>query len=406
MRLLSRAPVLIGARIPSLFFSTSAAGAGEVGDSTPYVELMNALAVPTHLSRAASVLHWDSMVNMPDSGGAQLQRSLQAEALAGVIHEKLSSIGPLVDLVDPSTLTPLEQVNFRLASKTFNEALLVGPVLEKRKAKLEGEAYAAWTEARKKSGNFSIFQPALSECFSLATEIARKKAPTTGAYTKMLDDFEVGMPEARINDLFDQVQQELVPLIKRVSKSLYQPSTLPLRGSFPLAAQDTLNGAICKAMTFTGRRDVSVHPFTTSFSSADVRITSRFSDSEWYQGLAGTIHEAGHALYESNLDPDPKPVNAALSMGTHESQSLFWERHVGLSRSFWDWCGPKVRHLLDVDATDEQIFEAVNAVSPSLIRVEADELTYPLHGESHSVFACFEEDENTSHYETNVIPTQ
>ena len=151
---------------------------------------------------------------------------------------------------------------------------------------------------------------------------------------------------------------------------------------------------------------MSVHPFTTSFSSADVRITSRFSDSEWYQGLAGTIHEAGHALYESNLDPDPKPVNAALSMGAHESQSLFWERHVGLSRSFWDWCGPKVRHLLDVDATDEQIFEAVNAVSPSLIRVEADELTYPLHGESHSVFACFEEDENTSHYETNVIPTQ
>jgi carboxypeptidase Taq len=116
-------------------------------------------------------------------------------------------------------------------------------------------------------------------------------------------------------------------------------------------------------------------------SSSDVRITSRFREDEWYQGLAGTIHEGGHAIYEQNLPPSSLSIDTPLSMGTHESQSLFWERHVGLSRPFWKFAHP---HMTELDGSfqkysPEDLYGAVNRVSQSLIRVEADELTYPLH---------------------------
>jgi len=230
------------------------------------------------------------------------------------------------------------------------------------------------------------------------------------------------MGSERIDALFAEVETALVPLIKSVLASEHQPSGDPLspRSSpengndddgdatwpalFPLRAQEALNRAVVEAMGFdfcTGRVDVSVHPFTTSFGPNDVRITSRFSEQEWYQGLAGSVHECGHALYESQLRDTALPVDRALSMGVHESQSLFWERHVGLSRAFWTWCGPLVRrHLFAlppassegggtatepqprgvVDSVkDEALFGAVNRVSRGLIRVEADELTYPMH---------------------------
>ena len=143
----------------------------------------------------------------------------------------------------------------------------------------------------------------------------------------MLDEYERGMPEARIDDLFDQVKDRLVPLIAQINASP-QPSLELLSGNFPLDKQDGLNAAIASSLGYSGRRDVSLHPFSTSSSPLDVRITSRFSESEWYQGLAGTVHEIGHAFYESGMHTEPIPANSALSMGTHESQSLFWEVRV------------------------------------------------------------------------------
>ena len=131
-----------------------------------------------------------------------------------------------------------------------------------------------------------------------------------------------------------------------------------------------------------GRIDVSVHPFTSSFSPADVRITTRFSDSEFYQGLAGSIHEAGHAMYEQNLGDSNTAIDTFLSMGCHESQSLFWERHVSLSKPFWKWATPQLKEAfgsMESTISPEEVFRAVNTVKTGLIRVTADELTYPLH---------------------------
>jgi len=180
------------------------------------------------------------------------------------------------------------------------------------------------------------------------------------------------------------VKSALVPLISRVLASPSKPSEEPLEGTFDIGKQQQLSETLVKAIGYQpekGRIDVSVHPFSSSMSASDVRITSRFREDEWYQGLAGTIHEGGHAIYEQNLEHSAVSLDAALSMGTHESQSLFWERHIGLSKPFWRFAHP---HLPELDAsfqnyTPEEVYGAVNRVSNSFIRVEADELTYPLH---------------------------
>jgi len=192
------------------------------------------------------------------------------------------------------------------------------------------------------------------------------------------------MDPQRINDVFDQIQTALVPLIEKVLASPTPPSTAALQGTFPVKQQQEANRAIVTALGFDdaqGRIDVSVHPFTLSISPRDVRITSRFREDEWYQGLAGTIHEGGHAMYEQNLASSALKLDTALSMGMHESQSLFWERHVGLSQPFWTWATPILQKSLTElqPYSSTELYGAVNAVSQSLIRVEADELTYPLH---------------------------
>mmetsp|Transcript_15981 Transcript_15981/g.33794 ORF Transcript_15981/g.33794 Transcript_15981/m.33794 type:complete len:359 (-) Transcript_15981:165-1241(-) len=165
--------------------------------------------------------------------------------------------------------------------------------------------------------------------------------------------------------------------------------------SFPVESQKHLSKTLVTTLgydTTHGRIDTAVHPFTTSFSPYDVRITSRFNTKEWFQGLMGTIHEGGHAMYEQSLGDSDTSLDTALSMGVHESQSLFWERHIGKGKGFWKFAGGMARDAFAnannngeaVEGfekyTDEDLYKAVNGVKfDNLIRVDADELTYPLH---------------------------
>jgi Zn-dependent M32 family carboxypeptidase len=321
------------------------------------------------------------MVTMPQTDGHHAARGVQSQALAGVIHERSTSpkIGALIAAVDEKCLEGKELANFRLMVKAYKESCVIPKDLERRKAQVSSDAYVAWTKAREAS-DFDLFSPLLGEAFSVAGEIASLRMDgEASVYDKMLDDFERGLPADRVQEIFDEVEAALPPLIERVLASPNSPDESPLSGSFPLPAQEGFNREIVSALGFKGRSDVSVHPFTTSFSPSDVRITTRFDEGEWYQGLAGSVHEAGHGMYEANLDGECRAVNSPLSMGTHESQSLFWERHVGMSRAFSKFMGPKWREAFGREESDEEIYRAVNTVKRSLIRVEADELTYPLH---------------------------
>jgi len=365
--------------------------------SEAYKTLKTKLNMITQLERVTGLLDYDQMVFMPEEAAAE--RGAQLSALATVVHEKAT---------DKELLTLIEQVEdeltkfaagdkeqfkddarlLALEKKDFLQNQRISSELAARKALLTSKSHGAWAKARE-NNDFKSFEPLLKECFDTAKEVAEAKrgdATDIDHYTQMLDDYEMGMSPERIDSVFDEIQTALVPLIEKVLKSDTPPSTGPLKGEFAIDKQKAVNRKIVTALGFDeshGRIDVSVHPFTLAVSPSDVRITSRFQTDEWYQGLAGTIHEGGHAMYEQGLGNTHLKLDSALSMGMHESQSLFWERHVGLSKPFWQWATP----ILQEEFADsfsqkysaDDMYGAVNAVSRSFIRVEADELTYPLH---------------------------
>ena len=206
------------------------------------------------------------------------------------------------------------------------------------------------------------------------------------------------MTTARLRELFGELARALAPLgaaIRRAAADGRAPrvraALLPAGGGdgeWPVAAQQALCGEIAEQMGFDlarGRIDVSAHPFTGGSHASDVRITTRYSATNWLEGLAGAVHEVGHALYEQGRPVDAYdglPVARALSMGVHESQSLLWERMVFQSRAFWEFAAPRVRarfaHVGE-DVGAAELYAAANVVAPGLIRVDADEVSYPLH---------------------------
>ena len=359
-----------------------------------YDELVDILQDITHLSHVSAVLGYDQMVFMPQTDAASSERGKQSAALAAVIHEKSTDpkIGDLLAAIetdgDYSTSDKDHRRVVELARKAYDKKVKIPTSLASKRASLSSEAYNVWAKARA-ADDFSQFQDILGQGIDVAKETTAKiqtdedKKAGKSLYATMLDDFEVGMDPARIDDIFQEIQDALVPLIDRVlGDDATAPNTDALQGDFPIDQQEALSKQLVRAIGFDdtkGRIDVSVHPFSSGISKHDVRITSRFRTDEWYQGLAGSMHEAGHAMYEQNVGGSGLPIDSALSMGMHESQSLFWERHVGLSKPFWKYATPIVQEHLGLSNTAEELYAAVNAAKRSLIRVEADELTYPLH---------------------------
>ena len=243
-------------------------------------------------------------------------------------------------------------------------------------------------EARKAS-DFSKFAPLLTQWVELTREKCAAIAPGEPVYDTALEPFERGMKAARLEAIFSEVREGLVPLLAEVKARGTPPDDSWLRGEFDVDKQAALCKEIAVLMGFDlerGRLDVSVHPFTGGAGPSDVRMTTRFKASDLTEGLTGAIHETGHALYEQGRLGGPHdglPVSEALSMGVHESQSLLWERCVALSRPFAAFLLPRLRAAfpqLPAERTADDLFGALNRVATrSAIRVEADELHYPLH---------------------------
>jgi len=357
--------------------------------STAYAHVLQKLQQITHLNQAKALLSYDQLVFMPKAASAA--RGAQMSALASVIHEMTTS-PELKQAIDQAMVDAVgsQDIDAKLLLQLEHKALMeqerIPTTLAAHVASLGASAYSHWVEC-KGANDYDGFCSTLQECFDTSMQVADKKRGerTHSLYTQMLDEFEMGMPQQRIDDIFGTIQKALVPLIAKVLASETQPSTVPLKGHFDITAQKELCQDIVTKLGYSldqGRMDVSVHPFTMSLSTNDVRITSRFKTEEWYQGLAAMMHEGGHAMYEQSVGDSSTNLDAALSMGTHESQSLFWERHVGLSMEFWEWATPMLHEKFPEQfhgTSAKEVYGAVNAVSPSLIRVEADELTYPLH---------------------------
>lgn len=342
------------------------------------------------LNKAAALLGWDQQTYMPPGGAAA--RAEQLATLQKTAHDWFiaDEIGELLEALsrdeagwdhgsDEASLA-------RVVSRDYEKARKVPGELVAEFARVSTLAHEAWVKARQAS-DFSQFQPHLERIVELNVRLAEALGYEDRIYDPLLDQFEPEMKTAQVAGIFDELKGELPPLVKAISESADVVDDSILRQTYDEQKQWDFGLEIIKDFGFDfarGRQDRSVHPFTTSFSINDVRLTTRVDANYLPTALFGTLHECGHGLYEQGVsfDLERTSLDDGASLGVHESQSRLWENLVGRSREFWSHNFPRLQtffpdQLAGVDV--ETFYRAINRVEPSFIRVEADEVTYNLH---------------------------
>ncbi|KAG0230736.1 hypothetical protein BGW41_002408 [Actinomortierella wolfii] len=387
---------------------------------TRLTELNNDIATLISLT---SVLSWDQQVMMPSK--AADVRTRQTVLVDTILHERQTSkeLGDVLEELQArqksgellKELNEYELANIRMSARRFKQVSLKPVELTQERSRLTNEAPIAWTAARKES-DFNKLTPFLKDWIKVARQEAKLKiqsgtAPEAsrihnealsqltsddekskclkGYYQALLDDYEIGFKQSTLIELFDGLKKELIPLIAKIKAKGQIHDDRCIKGNFDIERQTKFSHRIAKELGFdteAGRLDVSVHPMTTGSHPSDVRMTTRYTEDFFAEGITSTIHETGHSLYEQgrNKKYDGQPVSEAMSLGIHESQSLLWERMVGLGRPFWTYALPILKEMFPEkenvqSATVDDVYYAFNRVEPGFIRVEADEVTYHLH---------------------------
>lgn len=350
---------------------------------TEYTKIMQKAA---DLNYAAAVLGWDQEIYMPPKGAEH--RGRQLATLAGQAHELLTSeqFGKLLhELSAAEGLDDTEQSNVRLSLQDYEKNRKLSPEFVEELSKLTSEGFNAWIAARKQN-DFSLFAPDLTKMIALKRQQAQLYGYEAHPYDALLDDYEKGATVAMLDVVFKGIREQLPPLLAKI-KAAQQVRNDCFHKNFPKQQQWDFSIDVLKQMGFdfeAGRQDYSEHPFTTSFSPDDVRLTTRVDENNYASMLWSCIHEGGHGLYEQGLPSEQYglPLGAATSLGIHESQSRFWENCIGRGPHFWNYFFPILQkyfpdQLAGISARD--FYKASNRVTPSLIRTEADELTYHFH---------------------------
>jgi carboxypeptidase Taq len=352
-------------------------------------ELVAHLRRASDISAASAVLAWDQSTYMPPMGADA--RARQIGTLEGLAHAAAADpqIGRLLDELQPyaDSLPPDDDdaALLRVARRNYERVIKVPADFAAEFAGHAATTYSLWAEARP-ANDFKRVEPALEKTL----DYSRRYAGFFGGYQHIADPLieaaDYGMSAAQIGPLFEQLRQQLSPLVKEIGQA-EQVDDSVLRRRYPQELQRQFGESIVRDLGFDfqrGRQDTTHHPFMTKFAWGDVRITTRYNENDLGDGLFSSIHETGHALYELGIDRrfDGTPLNTGTSAGVHESQSRLWENIVGRSAGFWQHYFPKLagvfpEQLAGVDA--EQFYKAVNKAQPSLIRTDADEVTYNLH---------------------------
>ena len=354
--------------------------------SDAYEKFMAKVAELADIGHAEGMLSWDQETYMPPKGAAMRARA--QGTLAGLHHERLTTpelVGLVKDL-KAQDLTGDAAVNVREVGRSQDRSLKIPIELVVELSQTESLSHEAWITAREKA-DFALFQPWLEKILKLKKEVAERVGYEGTIYNALLDEYEPYTHAEDIEPVFAALKEKLVPLVEKIAATGKFPARGVLDQEFPVAGQEQLGRQVLEDMGFdleAGRLDVAVHPFCSGTSRDDVRLTTRYS-ADWLPGsLFGTIHEAGHGLYEQGLPKDAvaTPAGGSVALGIHESQSRLWENMVGRSRAFWIHYLPRLKVLFPTQLQNvdlDQFYAAVNQVEPSLIRVEADEVTYNLH---------------------------
>lgn len=357
------------------------------------------------LDSVQQLLNWDQETYMPPAGGAF--RADQQALLAALVHERRTAarVGELLAACEADralTADPAGETAacLREMRRDYDRLVKLPAALVAEIARVGSRAQEVWKDARARS-DFALFAPWLEQMFVLM----RRKADCLGVppggepYDALLDEYEPGARATQIDAVFSSLRVRLADLIADVSVGGSPPDTSVLGVRAEPTRQHELGLFVLRAIGFdldAGRLDTTTHPFCSGLAPGDTRLTTRYRDERFTDALYGTLHEAGHGLYEQGL---PKlsaqpgghagvspvfgtPLAEAVSLGIHESQSRLWENFVGRSRAFWSWLFPHARRILApaLDAADaDRIVRAVNTATPTFIRVEADEATYNFH---------------------------
>jgi carboxypeptidase Taq len=353
--------------------------------STPaaFDELRLRMAELNDLQHVGGLLFWDQRTKMPPAGSET--RAEQVATLGRIAHERLvdPEVGRLLEELrgyeDSLARDSFEASLIRVTRRDWEKATRVPPSLTAEIRRSGALGFRAWGEARAAS-DFSLLAPHLEANLELKRRYVDCFPPAAETYDILLDDYEPEMKTAEVRAVFDELKRELVPLVHAADTTLQVPAM-----ELPRNGQERFARRVLDRLGFdeqSWRLDETAHPFMSTPGHGDVRLTTRWeSGLNW---LFGAIHEFGHGLYEHDIDPAlaRTPLGAGVSLGLHESQSRTWENLVGRSRPFWRFFYPQLQeafpeHFASLSADD--FYRVTNRVEPSLIRVDADEVSYNLH---------------------------
>lgn len=359
---------------------------GRMSSSSTFDELTILLKKAHTLGTVGDLLSWDEQVNLPS--GAAEQRAAQHSAIAEVQHAAGSDprIGGLLTALEAEAagLTAEQRIVIAHARREFDRTTKLPAEFVREKAVQGSRGYHAWAKA-KAADDFVGYAPILEKNLELAKREAGYLGWAGREYDYMVDKHDPGMTAATIAVLFAELKRELVPFVREISGVAAKSTPVTIRG-LPVDGQRVFLREVTERLGFDysrGRLDVSLHPFCSGTGS-DVRMTTRFKSEEPLDALFSSIHETGHGLYEQGLPTAALGTALGLhaGMAVHESQSRLWENQVARSRGFWRHFEPRFRALFPEQTaavSSEELYRAINAVSPTLIRVDADEVTYNLH---------------------------
>jgi carboxypeptidase Taq len=353
------------------------------------LELKRLLGEINDLNAAAAVLYWDQTTYMPPGGAAA--RARQIAMLRRLAHEKLThpAIGKLLDALLPyeeglSYDTDAASL-LRITRRDYERAVKVPAAFMEELSNHAATCYDVWTKARP-ANDFAAVEPYLEKTLDLSRQLADFFPGHEHIIDPLIDFADVGMKASMLRPLFSELHRHLVPMIQAISAQPVADDSC-LHQRYPEEQQLAFGSEVIARFGYDlerGRQDKTHHPFTTKFSLGDVRITTRVKEDDLGESLFSTMHEAGHALYEQGIrqDLERTPLARGTSSGLHESQSRLWENVVGRSRRFWHFFYPRLQAAFPQQLGSVSIdafYRAINKVKGSLIRTNADEVTYNLH---------------------------
>ncbi|QHS22545.1 carboxypeptidase M32 [Virgibacillus sp. MSP4-1] len=335
---------------------------------------------------AIDVMYWDLRTKAPKKGVKQ--RSETIGLLSHKVHQMSTSdtMKHFIDELKGNTQNEIVHKSVLECEKEYERNAKIPDEEFKKYVILQSEAESVWEEAREKA-DFEMFRPYLEQLVEYNIKFAEYWGYEDNRYDALLDLFEPGMTVNVLDRVFPALRDSLTPLIEKVQQSDHKPDTSKILVPFNKEDQEAFSLEILKEMGYdfdAGRMDETVHPFMIPLNRNDTRVTTRYDERDFRMAVFGTIHEGGHALYEQNLDESltGTPLATGTSNGIHESQSLFWETYVARSKAFWNRYFDTLKEYAPESIAKlpaEEFYRAVNEVKPSFIRIEADEMTYPLH---------------------------